>query len=179
MAIEEPKYKVLEESGAFELRAYDSMIVADTLVEEAMDEATSKGFRRIAGYIFGGNTTNTTGKKQKISMTAPVTVEPKAEKISMTAPVTLKEEDGSWRVHFVMPSEYTMDMLPTPKDSNVSLREIPESYYGVIRFSGLAGEIKVANKTQELVEWLKSQNLSQKGTPQLARYNPPWTLPFM
>ena len=33
MAIEEPKYTVTEKSNDFELRTYDPMIVAETLVE--------------------------------------------------------------------------------------------------------------------------------------------------
>jgi hypothetical protein len=182
MAIEEPKYQVIEKSGPFELRAYDSMIIAETLVEGSMDDATSKGFRRIAGYIFGGNTSNVgsnVGEKQKISMTAPVTIEPKAEKISMTAPVTLKEQEGSWNVHFVMPSEYTMQALPKPNSSKVTLREIPPQNFAVISFSGFAGTDKVASKTKQLNNWLSDRNISPKGKPQLARYNPPWTLPFM
>ncbi len=177
MAIEEPKYDVLEASGAFEVRAYSPMIVAETLVDGSMDEASGKGFRRIAGYIFGGNTSSV-GKKEEISMTAPVTIEPKAEKISMTAPVTMKEDGGSWKVHFVMPSEYTMETLPNPNESNVTLREVPAQKYAVIRFSGLAGEKKIALKTKELNQWLTGKNIRLQGKPQLARYNPPWTLPF-
>lgn len=177
MAIEEPKYEVLEASGVFEVRAYSSLIVAETLVSGTMDEASSKGFRRIADYIFGGNTSNT-GEKQKISMTAPVTIEPKAEEISMTATVTLKEEGGRWRVHFVMPAEYTMATLPSPNKANVTLREVPPQKYAVITFSGLAGEKKVALKTKKLEQWLTEEKLARQGASQLARYNPPWTLPF-
>ncbi|MEH6557420.1 MAG: heme-binding protein [Oceanicoccus sp.] len=177
MAIEEPEYEVLETSGTSEIRAYKAMIVAETLVDGSMDEASSKGFRRIAGYIFGANT-STVGENTKIDMTAPVTIKPKAEKISMTAPVTMKGEEGSWRVHFVMPGEYTMETLPRPNETNVILREVPAQKYAVIRFSGLAGEKKIAVKTEELMEWLAEKNISQQGQPQLARYNPPWTLPF-
>jgi LDH2 family malate/lactate/ureidoglycolate dehydrogenase len=68
MAIEEPKYTVLEKSGEFELRAYSTNIVAETLVSGSMDNASSAGFRLIADYIFGNNT-STTGGSEKISMT--------------------------------------------------------------------------------------------------------------
>jgi len=49
----------------------------------------------------------------------------------------------------------------------------------VIRFSGLAGEDKVAAKTAELMAWLDGKGISPVGKPELARYNPPWTLPFL
>jgi hypothetical protein len=184
MAIEEPNYKILETSGSFELRTYDSMIVAETVVSGSMDKASSAGFRLIADYIFGNNTSSA-GGSEKISMTAPVTIEPepalelKSEKISMSTPVTMAASNGQWRVHFVMPSEHTFDTLPKPNNPAVTLREIPGQQVAVVRFSGLAGNEKTAAKTAELLAWLATQQITPTGKPELARYNPPWTLPFL
>ena len=183
MASEEPKYTVIEQSGEFELRTYSPKIVAETLVSGSMDKASSAGFKLIANYIFGNNTSRA-GGNEKISMTAPVTIEPKteepkSEKISMTAPVSMEQVDGQWRVHFVMPSQYTLDTLPQPNNSAVTLREVPTSNYAVIRFSGLAGVDKTATKTADLMAWLDSKGITPIGKPELARYNPPWTLPFL
>jgi hypothetical protein len=178
MATEEPSYTVLEQSGDFELRAYNPMIVAETQVSGPMDDASGAGFRLIADYIFGNNTSRTGGNKV-ISMTAPVTMEPESEKISMTAPVSMEQTGEQWRVHFVMPSQYTLDTLPRPNNPAVSLREVPASNYAVIRFSGLVGEKKRAAKTAELMTWLDSKGITPIGQPELARYNPPWTLPFL
>lgn len=183
MAIEEPKYTLVEKSGAFELRAYAPKVVAETLVEGSLDDASGAGFRRIADYIFGNNTAQH-GGNEKISMTAPVTMAAKpdksqSEKISMTAPVTMQQTEGQWRMYFVMPAQYTLSTLPTPNNPAVTLRELPATRMAVIRFSGLAGEEKTAKKTDELLVWLKSKNIAPTGTPELARYNPPWTLPFL
>lgn len=178
MAIEESRYSVLEKSGDFELRAYEPTIVAETVVSGDMKGASGKGFRLIADYIFGNNT-SVDGGSSKISMTAPVAIEPMSEKISMTAPVSMGQIDGNWRVQFVMPVEYTMATLPKPNNRAVTLREIPATHYAVITFSGFAGESRVAEKTAQLVGWLNSKGLSAGGAPWLARYNPPWTLPFL
>jgi hypothetical protein len=183
MAIEEPKYTLIEKSGAFELRAYAPKVVAETLVDGTLDAASSAGFRRIADYIFGNNTAHN-GSNEKISMTAPVTMAAKSdknpsEKISMTAPVTMQQTAGQWRMYFVMPSQYTLSTLPTPNNPAVTLRELPATRMAVIGFSGLAGEKKTAKKTAELMAWLKSKNIAPIGEPELARYNPPWTLPFL
>lgn len=178
MAIEEPKYTVLEKSGAFELRAYAPKIIAETLVSGDLDDASSAGFRLIADYIFGNNTL-ASGESEEISMTAPVTMEAKSEKISMTAPVTMAEADGKWTMYFVMPSQYTLDTLPKPNNPAVILRALPSKNYAVIRFSWFAGEEKVAKKSAELLAWMKSKNLTPLGKPELARYNPPWTPPFL
>jgi len=183
MAIEEPKYTLVEKSGAFELRAYAPKVLAETLVDGSLDAASSVGFRRIADYIFGNNTAHN-GGNEKISMTAPVTMAAESdksasEKISMTAPVTMQRTDGKWRMYFVMPSQYTLSTLPTPNNPAVTLRELPSTRMAVIRFSGWAGEEKTAKQTAELMAWLKRKNIVPIGEPELARYNPPWTLPFL
>ena len=178
MAIEEPAYTVTEQAAPFELRTYQPKIVAEVVVSGSMDEASSKGFRLLANYIFGNNAASS-GGSEKIQMTAPVGMEPRSEKIRMTAPVSMQESDGRWRVSFVMPSHYTMETLPRPNNAAVTLRQIPETRYAVIRFSGLAGAKRVAQKTQDLQAWLEEKGLTARGAPELARYNPPWTLPFL
>ncbi|MGB0848922.1 MAG: SOUL family heme-binding protein [Thiolinea sp.] len=178
LAIEEPKFSVTEQSGDFELRTYKPMIVAETFVSGAMDRASGAGFKLIADYIFGNNTSSA-GGNAKISMTAPVTMEPKSEKINMTAPVSMEQADGKWRVHFVMPSEYTMATLPKPNNPAVKIRQVPVRKYAVVRFSGFSGEAKLAKKTAELKAWLKAKGIQPRGKVEVARYDPPWTLPFM
>jgi hypothetical protein len=177
MAIEEPKYTVLEKTEPFELRMYAPMILAEVKIDGDLDEASSQGFRLIAGYIFGQNQVS-----EKISMTAPVVVEGqtiKSTKIAMTAPVTIESKAGQWTVSFVMPSEYSLETLPKPLNPKVELRQIPAVKRAVVQFSGFYNSQKVADKTLELEEWMKTQKLQANGAPKFARYNPPWTLPFL
>ena len=185
MATEEPNYTVLSQMDDFELRRYDKQLVAQTLVSGDQDSASREGFKVLADYIFGNNTAPT-GGSSKISMTAPVTMQPnnkksdsESQKIAMTAPVSMQQNDGKWRVQFTMPSKYTMQTLPKPNNPNITITEMPAQTYGVIKFSGLAGSKKVATKTEELQSWMQTQNLTITGEPELARYNPPWTLPFL
>ena len=177
MATEEPKYAVLEKESPFEIRSYAPMIVAEVQVDGDLDEASSQGFRLIAAYIFGQNQVS-----EKIAMTAPVTVEDqsvKNAKIAMTAPVGIESKAGKWTVSFVMPAEYSMETIPKPINPQVQLRQIPALKKGVISFSGFYNSQKVAEKTLELEQWMKSRDLQGLGSPNFARYNPPWTLPFM
>jgi hypothetical protein len=64
MAIEEPKYTLVEKYGAFELRDYAPRVLAETLVDGSLDDASSVGFRRIADYIFGNNRTHNGGNEK-------------------------------------------------------------------------------------------------------------------
>jgi hypothetical protein len=177
MASEEPQFSVLEKTHPFELRSYAPMILAEVKVEGDLEEASGQAFRLIAAYIFGQNQVS-----EKIAMTTPVAIEgqtPKSAKIAMTSPVNIESNAGQWIVSFVMPAQYTMESLPKPLNSKVQLRQIPAVKRAVISFSGFYNANKVTERTLELEEWMKSKNLQAASAPKFARYNPPWTLPFM
>lgn len=193
MAIEEPAFETLEKFENIEIRQYRPFIVAETFVDGEMASASTDGFRLIADYIFGNNVSvRASGGRasEKIAMTAPVSVEPAgpSEKIAMTAPVSIEPQADSiggtmqskrWRVQFSMPGEYSMATLPKPRNPAVKLREVPGKRYAALVFSGFAGTEKAQEKTDELLGWLKARNIKPVATPQLARYDPPWTLPFL
>ncbi len=195
MATEEPAFELLAKDGKdgeLQLRRYGAVIVAETLVDGDRDAASTKGFKVIADYIFGNNQATGSAAKpsEKIAMTAPVVAEPvpQSQKIAMTAPVTAEPVGGDaqaslteatqWRIHFVMPSEYSMDTLPRPNNAAVQLRQLPPTVFAVVSYSGLNTEAQVQQKTEELQRWIASKNLQALGAPQLARYDPPWTLPM-
>ena len=178
MATEEPKYSLIEKDGAFEVRAYDSKLIAEVVLDGEMSDATSAGFRLLADYIFGNNTA-LSGKSEKISMTAPVTVENRSEKIAMTAPVAIQSEQKGWRVWFVMPRHFSLATLPKPNNPLVVIKPIAAKRYAVVHFSGWVDDEKMQAKVKELSAWLAFKKLTSKGQPELARYNPPWTLPFL
>jgi hypothetical protein len=162
------------------------MLVAETVVEGDMDEASNKGFRLIADFIFGNNQRVDAESSAKIAMTAPVTVQPQPTKIAMTAPVIVEPQNApanmtsaqSWRVRFVMPSQYTLENIPKPKNAAVKLVALPQRHFVVHRYSGFNTLSKVQRKTDETLQWVQSQGLVALGAPQLSRYDPPWTLPM-
>ena len=171
--VEQPKYEVVESDDSIEIRDYAPMIVAEAEISGERDKAISEGFRTVADYIFGNNSS-----AQKVSMTAPVTQQA-SEKIPMTAPVTQQGDGYTWQVRFVMPASYTMETLPKPKNPAVKLKEIEAKRFAVIRFSGMAGEESLKRRTDELKEFIRARNLNPLSAPTYAFYNPPWTLPFL
>ena len=176
MAIDEPNYKVIKDYGNdIELRQYDSYIIAETEVSATnSDEAGSLAFKRLGGYIFGGNQ-----RKQSIAMTAPVS-QAKSEKIAMTAPVSQSQiDDGQWRVSFVMPNNYTLDTLPVPNDKSIYFKTVPERKVLVIQFSGRWTDKNFDEHEALLMQALKAHSLKPIGKPWTARYNPPFMPSFM
>jgi len=186
MAIEEPKYQVIQVEGPFEIRLYAPFLIAETLIEGDMDEASNKGFRLIADFIFGNNQVPHSNASSKIAMTAPVTIEAVSTKIAMTAPVTIEPQSNEsniqtskkWRIHFVMPSQYNLSSIPKPKNTAVTLREVASKFFVVHTYTGFNSLTRVQLKIDETLEWLDRKALKLIGTPQLSRYDPPWTLPM-
>lgn len=186
MAIEEPKYDVIQTDGSFEIRKYAPILIAETFVDGDMDEASSKGFRLIADFIFGNNQVTDSNASSKIAMTAPVTAEPVSKKIPMTAPVTAEPQSfesnmqaaKKWRIHFVMPSQFTLANIPKPKNDAVTLRDVPSKFFVVHSYSGFNSLARIQAKTDEALEWANRKALKVLGQPQLSRYDPPWTLPM-
>ena len=177
MAIEEPEFISIEKKDAFEIREYQPKLIAQVLVNGTFDSASSKGFRLLADFIFGNNKTNEGSKK--IDMTAPVITRDASEKIDMTAPVVSEETERGWYISFNMPKQYSKDTLPVPNNPEVKIIEVPSEKFAVITFSGLVRERKYVEMLNLLNEEMKKRNLEPKGPAILARYNPPWTLPFL
>lgn len=188
--IEEPKYTLISQENGYEIREYGDYILAETTISgaENRDEASRKGFSIIAGYIFGDNI-----KKDKISMTVPVnteestsekipmTVPVNTEKIDMTMPVNTEEEadSGAYNVSFVMPSKYTLETLPEPNDKRVKLREVQAHKVAVRRFSWTTSESAFTKNEAELLKALSRDGVETVGAVNVARYNTPFTIPFM
>lgn len=171
--LEEPSYTVLEKRAGYEIRKYKPYIIAETTVEGNYSEALNQGFRLIADYIFGNNTSKTS-----IAMTTPV-LQNESENIAMTVPVINTQEDESLRtVSFVLPSKYTFDTLPTPNNSKVRLTEVPERTVAVLRFNWYATADRVAKKQALLEELIAKDGLNTNGPVQVAQYNPPLSIPI-
>ncbi len=174
--VETTNYTVLKYEKDYEIRSYQNHIIAQVTVEGDYKEASRKGFRILAGYIFGNNR-----KKENIAMTSPVTQQENTnQKIAMTSPVlvNLKEEE-SYKIAFGMPAKYKIEDLPIPNDSRIQILEIETKKVAAMIFSGSISENAIQEKKKEFLEILNQNGISIKSETYYAGYNPPWTLPWM
>ena len=176
MATDEPDFNLILKEDKFEIREYASKIIAQVEVFGDFDDASSKGFKILADYIFGNNTS--TDGNSRIEMTAPVEMEPLPQKINMTKPVLTEGNDNNWIVSFIMPNEFTLETLPKPNNKSIKILSLPKEKYAVIVFSGLVRESSYQEKETLLNQFIEEKKLKTSGEIKIARYNPPWTLPF-
>eukprot|EP00249_Psilotum_nudum_P002935 c16224_g1_i1 orf=179-817(-) len=195
ISVETPRYVVLGKGEDYEIREYESHLVAEVSYDPAeMRSGKDGGFMILADYIGAvGKPSNVKaenkggerdGECEKIAMTAPVITqeslkEGEPEKIAMTAPVITQERNKVVTMQFVLPSKYSAGSVPRPTDPRVSVKEIPTKRFGVITFSGVADDVLVEKKLGRLKNALQQVGYNITGDHILARYNPPWTLPFL
>ena len=176
LAIEEAEYRVITGEKPFEIRDYAPHVVAETIVEENLENAGKAAFRILFGYISGENRS-----RSKIAMTAPVSQQSQGERIAMTAPVGQQpsERENAWAVSFMMPSKYVLDTLPLPIHPAVTLREVPPQRMAAVSYSGLWNEKGYRKNRIKLEAWILENGYRIVGDPVWARYNPPFTPWFL
>ena len=174
MSVEEPAFHLQLREGPFELRAYPPLVVADVVVAGDQGHAAGQGFRILAGYIFGAN-----ARREKIAMTAPVTLLPADPNVHLPAALVEAGGAGQWVVRFTMPKAYAIGALPPPKDARIRMRAIPPGRAAAVRFSGAARPQDFQAKARELSAWMERRGLRAAGPAALAQYDPPWTLWFL
>lgn len=174
MAIEEPAHVVTERMEPFEVRSYDSYVVAETFVDGTFGSVGNEGFQRLFRYISGGNRA-----AESIAMTAPVEQEAASAKIAMTAPVEQQQADGRWRVAFVLPATYTLANAPRPTDPRVTLAEVPPRRVAVVRYRGTWSEARYDEELAALRKFMSERGLAAVGEPVFARYDPPFVPWFL
>jgi len=159
--IKEPGYTVLEKKDGYEIRRYDGYITAHVALPGSYQAVTNQGFRVLANYIFGGN-------KQKVRM-------------PMTAPVFIEKKDAinGYDIAFVMPASYTKETLPDVQDDRIQITEKLPQKVAVYRFSWYPSTGRVEQKKKEFIALLQRDGIKQGSDIILARYNPPFILPFL
>ncbi len=174
--IEEPSYTLVEKRDGYTIRAYSGYIVAEVEVDGDMRTALSSGFRQLAGYIFGGNTS-----KISIKMTVPVMdTQKSSESIAMTAPVMdTVSSSGKHIVAFTLPSKYTVESLPKPDNANIRFRQVAPSLRAILQYTWYATESRVTAKKQLLTELLVRDGFKIVSEMISAQYNPPLSFPLL
>lgn len=156
--VEEPAYRCEQLTKYVQIRHYGPRIAAETVVDNDETLARNEGFRRLAGYIFGGNRGG--------------------DRIAMTAPVGSTSSSPGWVIRFYMPAGKVLEALPVPNDERVRLVGVPDESVAVLRFTGNPTPDAIAARTAELRQELRAYGFETVGQPVTWLYDPPWTIPW-
>jgi hypothetical protein len=153
---EQHKYAVIKVYDNFEVRRYKKALFSSVnLNEKSYDEVSGKGFRVLAGYIFGNNEAN--------------------EKIAMTSPVSMEIGETS-KMSFMVPEGYSLENLPKPSDTKIYFEEKEEKIMAAIQFGGWVSDEKIEEFKKKLIAELAVQQISHSGKFAYLGYNPPFEI---
>jgi len=151
-SIETPDHETIESDGAFEIRRYPTLIVAETVQHGARDRALGNGFGLLADYIFAESR--------------------EGEEIATTAPVFAVPNGRDWTIRFVMPKALMREELPEP-GRGVKIAQLLARTVAVLRFAGRADDRLLAAKESELREILAERGIEVIGPVEHAFYDSP------
>lgn len=155
---EMPPFDIVSRQQGYELRDYAPHLLASVIVDGNVRQSASAGFRKLAGFIFGGNA--------------------EGEKIAMTVPVGQVPEGDGFEITFMMPARFDLDSLPTPNAKDIRFRWTSPERHAVLRFSGYATGATLDRRAGELREMLKRDGAIILDGPRFAYYDDPFTLPW-
>lgn len=148
--------EVVKAYADFEVRRYHSAnFIYVTIDADSYRGGSSRGFRTLAGYIFGGNETG-----QQIAMTSPVEME-------MDGPMTMK---------FMLPAEHDPKDLPKPDNAEVQFKTEAERTMAAITFGGFANDARIVEHKEKLFAALEREGIAHTGQWSFMGYDPPYRL---
>jgi hypothetical protein len=155
-SVEKHKYNLLKKYDDFEIRQYESALFSSVILPASTYEETSnRGFRVLAGYIFGGNETG--------------------EKIAMTSPVSMEIGDST-KMSFMVPSDYSETDLPKPNNGTIFFEKKEGCTMAAIRFGGWADDKTIEEYQLKLTDLLAKEGLVHTGKFIYLGYNPPYVV---
>ena len=148
------QYEVLKDYGDFEVRRYEPALYSTVELDgSSYQEISGKGFRILAGYIFGDNA--------------------QSEKIAMTTPVTMDIDEKS-KMMFMVPSKYDRDQLPKPNNERIQFEEQEKKVMAAVTFGGWADDEKIAEHREKLKTMLREKGIGHTGEFLFLGYSPPF-----
>ncbi len=155
---EEQKYTTIKKYDEFEIRYYPEAVMASvTMDAKTYREVSGSGFRKLAGFIFGGNQAS--------------------KQISMTSPVSLSMED-SMTMMFMVPKNLKKENLPEPNQSQIEFRQEPAKKLAAIRFGGWTSAEKLELYKKKLIAALDAEGIKYYDRFSYLGYNAPFDLFF-
>jgi hypothetical protein len=152
---ESPDYQTIKKIDDIELRLYKQF---HTVSIQESSLGGYSGFGYLFNYISGNNQHTT--------------------KMKMTVPVINDLDSNEPSMEFVIPKVHELD-IPLPNDSHMKIKDYPSQHVLVYRFSGLINQNKLDVIIEKMSKTLSALNMVQIGAPKIARYNGPYTLPFL
>lgn len=157
---EEQEYRVVGRRGECEIRFYPSVNRAAVSVQSREGDFNfirNRGFRELAGYIFGGNE-----RGEQIAMTTPVVMDVQASNNGLSGTMA-----------FTMPRNFDMNRKPRPNSQFIAFSTTEPMYAAALSIGGFPSLEEMNSLRDHLFASLKAQGIAHTGHAEYLYYNPP------
>lgn len=141
--------------GAFSVRRYPQLLVAETLEPGPRDSALTRGVLALADFL----------DRARGSLGLP-----------RIAPLLADgADDRGWRTRIVLPADAEVEALGAGDDDGVVVRLLEPRRLAAIRFAGETDDRALERHEDELRSWMEAQGLQAAGPAGYAFYHSPLT----
>ena len=173
---EEALFSTLSVDGDYEVRLYEPVVIAQTIVSGSYLSATRTGYNRLTSYVSGNNLA-----KQTVSVNAPITLRDgqKPPRVELTLPYFEEYIGNTWVISVAMPEAYRLETLPKPVNKSITFKVLPRLRTAVVKFNGFKSEGLVGRHNNRLSQWLIRNKLTATSAPRSVVYDSPWVVPAL
>jgi hypothetical protein len=146
---DELEFDTIVRDGAFSVRAYPQLVVAETVELGTRESALARGFATLADFL---------GGISRDPLKIPVLAD--------------GDEDGrGWRTRLALPAKLRGVELPEPE--GVTIRTLAPRRLAALRFTGEADDSALSRHETGLRYWMETQGLRPAGAVEHAFYSAP------
>lgn len=172
----EPHYKKIIDEKHVEVRRYQSYLVAKIKIEsESEIRNRESAYMRLLNYLLGKNS-----RRQKIEAVTPLIQEDVTSHVSALLKLSsdYNTQIRSFQISAILPEYARFEDAPLPLDPDIRIERVKPHLTAVLKFSGLTGWRKRERLAKYLSLWMRDRGYTAASAPRIAKYNPPFTLPF-
>ena len=150
---DEVEFDTILRDGAFSVRAYPQLVVAETIELGPRESALARGYATLTEFL---------GKLAH-----------GAERIALRVPVLADGDDvgRGWRTRLALPAALVGDARAEEK--GVRIRTLNPRRLAALRFSGEASDPTLARRETDLRYWMETHGLRPSGPVEHAYYSAP------
>ena len=152
---EQPVFTVVSTESEFEIRDYDTMVLAEFTMRGSYSRSVNQGYIKLEQYFLGKNSV--------------------PEAIAITSPIMVRDDlSGGWTTIFYLPKGYQAETAPRPNDRRIKVIEFPPRRMAAISFHGKLNEGTMREQVAKLEAWLTARGIVHRADFTLAGYDAPW-----
>lgn len=173
----EPRYDLVVDEEHVQVRKYHSYSVAKLKIDsDEEDQSRESAYMRLLSYLLGKNS-----RSEKLAAMAPLFQEDVTARVNALLQLASNYDPAkkSFQVSVILPSHTSVEDAPLPLDTDIKIEKVRPHLTAVLKFSGFCGRRKRERLAKYLSLWMHDLGYSAKSAPRVAKYNPPFTLPFL